>query len=64
MVAAQVLGFAALPIFVRFYDDPTAAVWATLYEEFFDLDFSVVFDLSWLINLPVGSSILRRLISF
>ena len=58
------LGFAALPIFVWFYDDPTAAVWATLYEEFFDLDFSVVFDLSWLIDLPVGSSVLPREICF
>ena len=52
------LGFAALPIFVRFYDDPTATVWVTLYKEFFNLDFALIFDLSWLIDLPVGSSIL------
>ena len=48
------LGAPALTMFTPFYEDPSE--WAKLYKNFFDISFALVFDLSWLLDIQVGSS--------
>ena len=54
LAAAVVLGFPALTMFSPFYEDPSK--WAALYRDFFKVDFALVFNLSWLFDIQVGSS--------